>query len=92
MSFEHFTKQKTGFVTQIKDNASYRKIEDLDIKERIYNGVLQDKIIESDVKKDKEILNLRLIKVLIYDRINKREFELLTNLFELRADLIARLH
>lgn len=28
-AFEHFTSRKTGFVTRIKDNASYRKIEDL---------------------------------------------------------------
>lgn len=30
-AFEHFTNQKTGFVTRIKDNASYLNIEALDI-------------------------------------------------------------
>lgn len=61
--FEHFTVQKTGFVTRIKDNASYRETEKLDIGERIHNGVLEDEIIEIVVEKDKEITQLRLIKV-----------------------------
>ena len=91
-AFEHFTAQKTGFVTRIKDNASYRSIEKLDIGQRIHNGVLEDEIIEIDVKKGKETSKLRLRKVTFYDRANKREFEFLTNLFELRADLIAALY
>ena len=91
-AFEHFTNHKTGFVTRIKDNASYRKIEELDIEERIHNGVLKDELIEFEVKKGKEISKLRLRKVVFYDRANKREFEFLTNLFEMRADLIAALY
>ena len=91
-AFEHFTIQKTGFVTRIKDNASYLNIEKLDIGERIHNGVLEDEIIEIDVKKGKEITQLRLRKVRFYDRVNKREFEFLTNLFDLRADLVATLY
>jgi hypothetical protein len=39
--FEHFTIYKTGFVTRIKDNAYYRKIEDLDVVDCIDNGVLE---------------------------------------------------
>lgn len=62
-AFEHFTTQKTGFVTRIKDNAWYPSIEKLDIGERIHNSVLEDEIIEIDVKKGKEISKLRLRKV-----------------------------
>ena len=91
-AFEHFTNHKTGFVTRIKDNASYLKIEELDIEERIHNGVLKDELIVFEVKKGKEISKLRLRKVVFYDRVNKREFEFLTNLFEMRADLIAALY
>ena len=91
-AFEHFTAQKTGFVTRIKDNASYRNIEKLDIGEQIHSGVLEDIIIEIDIKNGKEITQLRLRKVTFYDRVNKREFEFLTNMFELRADLIAALY
>ena len=91
-AFERFTVQKTGFVTRLKDNASYREITELDIEEKIHNGVLKDKIIEVESKNGKEIRSLRLRKVTFYDRENKRVFEFLTNLFELRADLIAGLY
>lgn len=91
-AFEHFSQQKTSFVTRIKDNASYRKIEELDIGEWIHSGVLADEIIEIEVKNGKEISKLALRKVRFYDRQNKREFEFLTNLFEMRADLIAALY
>jgi Transposase DDE domain/Domain of unknown function (DUF4372) len=91
-AFEHFTVQKTGFVTRIKDNVSYRELEKLNIEEKIHNGVLKDEIIEIDSKKGKETNSLKLRKVTFYDRENKREFEFLTNLFELRADFIAGLY
>ncbi len=91
-AFKHFTDHKTGFVTRLKDNALYREIEELEIEEKIHNGVLKDEIIEVDIKNGKEISSIRLRKVTFYDRENKREFEFLTNLFELRADLIAGLY
>jgi hypothetical protein len=91
-AFKHFSDHKTGFVTRIKDNAIYEEIKNLEIPERVHNGVLSDKIIEVEIKKGKEIIKLKLRKVAFYDRENKREFEFLTNLFELRADLIAGLY
>jgi len=91
-AFEHFTSQNTGFVTRIKDNASYLKIEEWDIESHIHSGVLKDEIIEIEVKKGKAISKLTLRKVTFYDRQNKREFEFLTNLFDMRADLIAALY
>ena len=39
-----------------------------------------------------EKTKLKLRKVTFYDRENRREFEFLTNLFALRADLIAGLY
>jgi hypothetical protein len=91
-AFKKFTDYKTGFVTRIKDNALYEEIEILDVPERIHSGVLSDKIIEVDIKDAKEKTKLKLRKVTFYDRENKREFEFLTNLFDLRADLIAGLY
>jgi len=51
-----------------------------------------DEIIEIEVKQDKEISKLKVRKVKFYDRENKREFEFITNLFDLRADFIAALY
>ena len=91
-AFSHFTENKTGFVTRIKDNALYEEIEVLEIPERTHSGVLSDKIIKKKKKNGNEKTKLKLRKVTFYDRENKREFEFLTNLFELRADLIAGLY
>ena len=63
-----------------------------EVSDEIHSGVLSDEIIEIEVKKGKEASKLKVRKVKFYDRENKREFELITNLFELRADLIAALY
>lgn len=91
-AFKHFSEQKTGFVTRIKDNANYEIIEDIEVSEKIHSGVLEDQIIEIEVNVNKEISKLKLRKVRFYDRENKREFEFLTNLLEMRADMIAALY
>ena len=91
-AFKYFTDNKTGFVTRIKDNAVYEELEIKEVSENIHSGVLQDEIIEIEVKEGKIISKLKVRKVKFYDRENKREFEFITNLFELRAGLIAALY
>lgn len=87
-----FCNSGTGFVTRIKDNAVYNIIEQKEIESYIHSGVLEDTIIEVTVKEKKEVSKLKLRKVIFYDRILKRKFEFLTNLFEMRADLLAALY
>jgi hypothetical protein len=92
-AFKLFCDNETGFVTRIKDDALYRVEEELYIDECIHSGVLEDQIIEITVKeKDGTTGKLKLRKVTFYDRVLKRKFEFLTNLFEMRADLIAALY
>jgi hypothetical protein len=91
-AFKYFTDNKTGFVTRIKDNAVYRELEIKEVPENIHSGVLEDEILEIEVKEGKIISKLKVRKIKFYDRENKREFEFITNLFELRADLIAALY
>ena len=91
-AFKLFTEQQAGFVTRIKDNASYTVQKELTIDESIHSGVIEDVLIEVEVN-DKGIKSkLKLRKVRFYDRVLKREFEFLTNLFEMRADLIAAIY
>lgn len=91
-AFKHFSEHRTGFVTRIKDNASYQIIQENDIGEHIHSGVLLDEIIELEVKEARSVSKLKVRKVKFYDRENKREFEFITNLFDLRADMIAALY
>lgn len=91
-AFKKFSENKTGFVTRIKDNAVYDTIETNEIAEHIHSGVLQDEIIEITVKENETESKLKLRKVRFYDRVLKREFEFLTNLFDMRADLVAAIY
>ena len=91
-AFEKFSVNNTGFVTRIKDNAVYEHIQTNEMSNRIHSGVLEDQIIEVTVKEESKERKLRLRKIRFYDRVLKREFEFLTNLFEMRADLVAAIY
>ncbi|ALO17360.1 Transposase [Salinivirga cyanobacteriivorans] len=91
-AFDKFSQTDTGFVTRIKDNAAYKTLNDCKIEEHIHSGVEKDEIIEVQVKYENNTRPLKLRKVQFYDRTLKRRFEFLTNLFEMRADLIAAIY
>lgn len=91
-AFEHFTQQKTGFVTRIKENAKYEVTQKNTILEKIHSGVLSDEIIEVEIDKESTKGKLKLRKIKYYDREHKRTFEFISNLFEFRADTIAALY
>lgn len=91
-AFKKFSENETGFVTRIKDNAVYDIINENEIQDYIHSGVLQDEIIELTVKDGTISNNLKMRKIRFYDRVLKREFEFLTNLFEMRADLVAAIY
>lgn len=92
VAFRRFCDNETGFVTRIKDNAVYGVQEELYIDECIHSGVLEDTIIELKVDDNGKSSTLKLRKVTFYDRVLKRKFEFLTNLFEMRPDLIAAIY
>ena len=83
VAFRRFCNNKAGLVTRIKDNAVYSIEERLYIDECIHSGVLVDIIIELKVDNNGKSSTLKLRKVTFYDRVLKRKFEFLTNLFEM---------
>ncbi len=91
-AFKKFSDNQTGFVTRIKDNAVSELLCNNPIGEHIHSGVIEDQIIMLTVKEGSSTSTLKVRKVRFYDRILKREFEFLTNLFEMRADLIAAIY
>ena len=92
VAFKRFCDNETGFVTRLKDNAVYGIEEELYIDPCIHSGVLNDQIIEVAVNDEGKTSKLKLRKVTFYDRVLKRKFEFLTNLFDLRADFIAAIY
>ena len=91
-AFKRFSENKTGFVTRLKDNAVYETIQSNEIDTHIHSGVLEDQIIEVTVKENSSESKLKLRKIRFYDRVLKREFEFLTNLFEMRPDLVSAIY
>jgi len=91
-AFQKFSNNDTGFVTRIKDNAAYETVYRNEIDDNIHSGVLEDEIIEVTVKDGNITSKLKMRKIRFYDRELKREFEFLTNLFDIRPDLIAALY
>ena len=91
-AFKMFCESDTGFVTRIKESAVYDTVEEQEIEECIHSGVIEDEIIEITVKEEGGTTKLKLRKVTFYDRILKRKFEFLTNLFDMRPDLIAAIY
>lgn len=91
-AFKLFSEAQIGFVTRIKENAVYTLEEDLYVGEHIHSGVLSDQIIEIEVDEEKEKSKLKLRKIMFCDRTLKVKFEFLTNLFEMRPDMIAALY
>jgi hypothetical protein len=92
-AFYRFTQGNTGFVTRLKDNAVYEEVQESDIADEIHSGVIKDEIIDvivtlDDGKKQK----LRLRRLAFWDDVDKRLFVYVTNLFDIRADLIVALY
>jgi hypothetical protein len=50
-AFKRFGENQTGFITRIKDNAVYQKLQANEIDENIHSGVLEDQIIEIQYRK-----------------------------------------
>ncbi|MBM3437457.1 MAG: IS4 family transposase [Bacteroidetes bacterium] len=91
-AFNKFTEAGAGFVTRKKESAVYDIIEQQKIEDHIHSGVLEDTIIEITVKEEHRLSKLKLRKIKFYDRNLKRTFEFLTNLFEMRPDLVAAIY
>jgi len=91
-AFKKFTDNQTGFVTRIKDNAVYEILQQNTLEENIHSGVIEDTIIEVTVKEKNTESKLKLRKIRFYDRVLKREFEFLTNLFDMRPDLVSAIY
>ncbi len=89
--FKLLDDNKTCFVTRIKNNAVYQTVKNHKIEDNIHSGVLEDTIIELTVNNESNS-KLRLRKIRFYDRVLKREFEFISNLFEMRADLVAAIY
>ncbi len=77
----------------MKDNALYGTIKVNEIGEEIHSGVLKDEEVILRVNyPDNANKRIKLRRIEFYDREHKQHYVFLSNLFEMRADLIAALY
>jgi len=92
-AFDKMCETGTGFVTRMKDNALYGTVEVNEIGEEIHSGVLKDEEVIVRVNYQNDVIKrIKLRRIEFYDREQKQHFVFLSNLFEMRADLVAALY
>jgi IS4 transposase len=84
---------QVGFVTRLKDYASYRPKEEFDIEDSAPDELLKDERIELPIyEKKREVRTVSLRRIVWWDDANQRRFTFLTNLFSLKAEQIAMIY
>ena len=89
VQYAEWTKQGVYFVTRLKDNAVYEKLEEPELDESVDNRVLIDEKIKLETKQNESI---ELRRVAFYDDEKHKTYVFITNNFELNADKVAEIY
>lgn len=91
--YERLNNSQVGFVTRLKDYASYRPKEEFDIEDGAPDELLKDERIELPIyEKKREVRTVVLRRIVWWDDANQRKFTFLTNLFSLKAEQVALIY
>ncbi len=91
--FEQFNTEEIGFVTRLKDNATFESVQEFDIPDNAPDNLLKDERIEVPIRKNgKVIRTVPLRRIAWWDNESQRLFTFLTNLFELKAENVAMIY
>jgi hypothetical protein len=88
--FARWTANDVFFVTRAKENLDYEVVETKEVASR--GNVRRDEIIRLVGPKTKENYPEMLRRIVVWDEENKREIELLTNIFKFAASTIASIY
>ena len=91
--YKRLTVQNVGFVTRLKDSATFTCGEEFDIPLDAPDSLLKDEAIELPLRINGKIVDtVRLRRVVWWDDTNQRLFSFLTNLFEMSAQNVAAIY
>ena len=88
--FHQWTQSGVFFVTRLKDNAAFRVVEDRPVPQR--SNVLTDQIIRLTSSQTSQKYPGLLRRVVVEDKANAKQVDLLTNHLEFGATTIARIY
>ena len=87
--YAEWTKQGVYFVTRLKDNAVYERIEENELDESVDSRILIDEKVRLN-KKDNTSIELR--RIAFYDEEKHKTYVFITNNFELKADKVTAIY
>lgn len=91
--YEALNHQEVGFVTRLKDNASYKSIHEYDIDDDAPDSLLKDEKIELPIRKNGHIIRtVALRRIAWWDDKSQRYFTFLTNMFDVQPETIAGIY
>jgi len=91
--YEHLTAKGIGFVTRLKDNATYQSVEEFNIDENAPDQLLKDERVGLPVRRNGIIIRtVPMRRIAWWDDKNHHLFIFITNLFELKAENIALIY
>jgi hypothetical protein len=88
--FHQWTQSGVFFVTRLKDNAAFRVVEDRPVPQR--SNVLTDQIIRLTSSQTSQKYPGLLRRVVVEDKVNAKQVELLTNLVGFGATTIGQIY
>ena len=87
--YEQFNNLQIGFVTRLKDNATYQSVEEFDIDEHAPGGLLKDERVELPIRQNGQVIRtVALRRVAWWDEDRQRLFVFITNLFDAQTESI----
>ena len=91
--YEALNHQEVGFVTRLKDNASYKSVHEYDIDDGAPDSLLKDEKIELPIRKNGHIIRtVALRRIAWWDDKSQRYFIFLTNMFDVQPETIAGIY
>jgi hypothetical protein len=91
--YQELTSQGVGFVSRLKDTATFQSGEEFDIEPEAPEALLKDECIELPLRINGKIVQtITLRRVVWWDDDHERLFSFITNLFDLKAEHVAMIY
>jgi hypothetical protein len=91
--YEQFNAQRIGFVTRLKDNATYQSVEELTIDENAPDYLLKDERVDLPIRHNGVVIRtVPMRRIAWWDDKNHHLYIFITNLFELPAEQVAQIY
>lgn len=91
--YQRLIAQQVGFVTRLKDSATFESGEEFDIDPTAPDALLKDECIKLPLRVNGKIVDsISLRRVVWWDDTHKRLFSFITNLFDMKAENVAAIY